>query len=85
MIYSIAGYVVAKLIAVNSARWSTRLCRPEAISLYFLIALDKQIIRGGGIFLQHKSFALLIAVDTPPRSSRMFRPEVLSLQGSDRC
>ena len=33
MIYSCAGYALALLIAVDIPHWSTRLCRPEALSL----------------------------------------------------
>ena len=33
MIYSCAGYALALLIAVYLPHWSTRLCRPESLSL----------------------------------------------------
>ena len=43
LIYSCAGYAFALLIAVDISRWSTRACRPAALSLSFVIAVDIQL------------------------------------------
>ena len=56
MTYSCAGYALALLIAVDIPPRSTRLCRPDVLSLSFLIAVDIQL---------RYVFALLTKVDIP--------------------
>ena len=45
MTYSCARYAFALLFAVEAPPRSTRLCRPEVLSLSFLIAADIQLSR----------------------------------------
>ena len=44
VIYSCAGYALALLIAVDVPYRSTRLCRPDVLSLTFLIAVEIHLI-----------------------------------------
>ena len=71
MIYSFAGYVVAKLIAVDISRRSTRLYRPDVFSLQILIYR---------VYTAQICIRFADRFDTPPMSTHLCRPEKRSLQ-----